>query len=164
MLPLQLGQSRIAATLAIAQVVLSRIGMAASTMGEFVTVVNRESDYGRDDSVTVLVPIVMKVIEKRRWFMVRISFLPCYLDLKSEDSRSPFQKRTWLSAPIQTIIAGFTLTFTTPLCCAFTEQNAAIKALSYFCFQSHPTLVFSSRKITVAEENQSVRSGEAPGA
>ncbi|KAF8360637.1 sfxn-1.2 [Pristionchus pacificus] len=80
----EVGKSTYAAKLAISQVVLSRIAMAASTM--------------------VTVPLLMKLIENRKWFM----------------------RRKWLAAPIQTLIAGFTLAFSTPLGCAFFEQNASI--------------------------------------
>ncbi|GMT14677.1 hypothetical protein PFISCL1PPCAC_5974, partial [Pristionchus fissidentatus] len=80
----EVGKSTFAAKMAISQVVLSRIAMAASTM--------------------VTVPLLMKLIEKRKWYM----------------------SRKWLAAPIQTLIAGLTLTISTPLGCAFFEQNASI--------------------------------------
>ncbi|KAM3727106.1 Sideroflexin-1 [Dirofilaria immitis] len=38
-----------------------------------------------------------------------------------------YQKRPWVSAPIQTVVAGFILTFATPLCCAIFPQISSIE-------------------------------------
>ncbi|OZC10796.1 tricarboxylate carrier [Onchocerca flexuosa] len=38
-----------------------------------------------------------------------------------------YQKRPWVSAPIQTVAAGFILTFATPLCCAIFPQLSSIE-------------------------------------
>ncbi|GMR36726.1 hypothetical protein PMAYCL1PPCAC_06921, partial [Pristionchus mayeri] len=83
----EVGKSKLVARWAICQVVVSRIAMAASTM--------------------VTVPLLMKLIEKRKWY-----------------------KSRWMAAPIQTLIAGLTLFFSTPLGCAFFEQNASINVTS----------------------------------
>ena len=80
----KIGQSRIAAKWAIAQVVLSRIGMAVPGM--------------------TLPPILMDYFEKRGTL-----------------ARVP-----WAGLPLQVVLCGFFLTFTTPLCCALFPQISSI--------------------------------------
>ncbi|VDN19883.1 unnamed protein product [Gongylonema pulchrum] len=42
-------------------------------------------------------------------------------------SKKAAQARTWVSAPLQATIAGFVLTFATPLCCAIFPQKSSIE-------------------------------------
>lgn len=80
----RVGESSTAAKKAIAQVVLSRIGMAVPGM--------------------IIPPIIMNTLEQK-----------------------PFmRRRPWLNSPIQILLCGFFLTFTTPMCCALFPQKSSI--------------------------------------
>lgn len=80
----RVGESSKAAKKAIAQVVLSRIGMAVPGM--------------------IIPPIIMNSLEKK-----------------------PFmRRRPWLNSPIQIVLCGFFLTFTTPMCCALFPQKSSM--------------------------------------
>ncbi|CAF1148143.1 unnamed protein product [Rotaria sp. Silwood1] len=79
----RVGESSYAAKKAIAQVVLSRIGMAVPGM--------------------IIPPIIMDKLEQK-----------------------PFMRaRPWLNSPIQILLCGFFLTFTTPMCCALFPQKSS---------------------------------------
>lgn len=81
-------ESSEAAKSAIAQVVLSRIGMAVPGM--------------------IIPPIIMNALEQK-----------------------PFmRRRPWLNSPIQILLCGVFLTFTTPMCCALFPQKSSIKVSS----------------------------------
>ncbi|CAG2163651.1 unnamed protein product [Oppiella nova] len=82
------GKSRTAAQWAIAQVVFSRIAMAAPGM--------------------TLPPLLMDRLERRGVL-----------------SRMP-----WISAPLQVVLCGLFLTFTTPMCCALFPQTSSLDASS----------------------------------
>ncbi|VDN81555.1 unnamed protein product [Brugia pahangi] len=81
----KLGTSKKVARIAIANVIISRIGMAVPSFFS--------------------IPLLMNQIVKTSWY----------------------QKRPWVSAPIQTLMAGFILTFATPLCCAIFPQISSIE-------------------------------------
>lgn len=84
----RVGESSEAAKSAIAQVVLSRIGMAVPGM--------------------IIPPIIMNALEQK-----------------------PFmRRRPWLNSPIQILLCGVFLTFTTPMCCALFPQKSSIKVSS----------------------------------
>ncbi|KAI6230401.1 Sidoreflexin [Aphelenchoides fujianensis] len=53
----------------------------------------------------VLTPVVINALEKKAWF----------------------RARPWISGPLQTLMCGFMLLFTTPLCCALFPQRSAIR-------------------------------------
>jgi tricarboxylate carrier len=84
----ELGRSKIAARKAISQVVLSRVGMASPGM--------------------VLVPVLVNVLSKKKWYM-RLGRFPAF------------------EAAIQTIGVGFCLAFATPLCCALFPQQSSLR-------------------------------------
>lgn len=52
----------------------------------------------------VLTPIMVNALDKKHWF----------------------RSRPWLSGPVQTLMCGFILMFSTPLCCALFPQKSAI--------------------------------------
>ncbi|VDM97155.1 unnamed protein product [Thelazia callipaeda] len=51
------------------------------------------------------IPVLMNKIVKKAWY----------------------KKRPWISAPLQTVLAGLVLTFATPLCCAIFPQMSSIE-------------------------------------
>ncbi|EFO23644.1 hypothetical protein LOAG_04844 [Loa loa] len=81
----KVGTSKKVARIAITNVTISRIGMAAPSF--------------------FCIPVMMNQIVKTKWY----------------------QKRPWVSAPLQALIAGFILTFATPLCCAIFPQISSIE-------------------------------------
>ncbi|KAI6181639.1 Sidoreflexin [Aphelenchoides besseyi] len=52
-----------------------------------------------------LTPVVVEALEKKQWF----------------------KSRPYLSGPLQTLMCGFMLLFTTPICCALFPQRSAVK-------------------------------------
>lgn len=95
-----LGKSKIVATQAIPQVIISRISMAAPYMGKNIYF----NINGKNDIFTVLTPLAVNQLLKKRWF----------------------NSRPWLSPIFQTLFCGLILLISTPLCCAIFPQMSPI--------------------------------------
>uniref|UniRef100_A0AC35FNX0 Sidoreflexin n=1 Tax=Panagrolaimus sp. PS1159 TaxID=55785 RepID=A0AC35FNX0_9BILA len=58
----------------------------------------------------------------------RVAMATPYMVIMSQIEKKPwYQARSWLNAPFQTVIGGFILLFSTPLCCAIFPQLSSVK-------------------------------------
>ena len=96
----KVGESTAVAPYAIAQVTLSRIGIAVPNLGKSPIIHFETAIF----LFSVFTPMIMNWLE--RYQAIKI--------------------RPWLNVPIQTGLSGLILIFSTPLCCAFFPQQSSI--------------------------------------
>lgn len=79
---------------------------------------------GENSAVAAKTGIAMVVASRIGMAMPGMIAIPMFMDRL--EKRGILTKYPRISAPLQTLLCGFVLTFATPLCCAIFEQRASI--------------------------------------